>query len=172
MLQEISKKLLNNNLLIIPLVIAVAVLIFPFVAYYGNQVMIITSTSMIPVLQPNDLIIVENIPIEQVNPGDIITFQSHMEFGIVAHRAIEIHNEEGHIGISTKGDNIDDPDGWLVQDADFIGKVIKIIPKMGILLVDPVRYSLIAVIAITAIFLLKESFESKTSSKPKDKKLQ
>ena len=47
---------------------------------------------------------------------------------------------------------------------DLIGKVIEIIPKMGILLVGPVRFSLIAVIGITAIFLLKESFESKSKS--------
>ena len=47
-------------------------------------------------------------------------------------------------------------------------KIIEIIPKMGILLVDPVRYSLIAVIIITSIFMLKESFQSKTSSKPEE----
>ena len=164
MLQESSKKLLNNNLLLIPLVIALAVLIFPFVAYYGNQVMVISSTSMLPVLQPNDLIIVESVTTNQIKEGDIITFESHMEFGIVAHRAVGFHEEHGEILIATKGDNIEEPDSWLVSDEDIIGKVIEIIPKMGILLVDPVRYSLIAVIAITSIFMLKESLESKSKS--------
>jgi len=165
MLQEISKKLLNNNLLLIPLVIAVVVLIFPFVAYYGNQVMVITSTSMLPTLQPNDLIIVESVTANQIKEGDIITFESHMQFGIVAHRAVDFNQENGEISIVTKGDNIEEPDPWVVTDEDLIGKVIEIIPKTGILLVDPVRYSLIAVIVITAIFMLKESFESKTQSK-------
>ena len=159
---------MNNNLLIIPLVIAVAVLIFPFVAYYGNQVMVISSTSMLPVLQPNDLIIVESATVDQIKENDIIAFESHMQFGIVAHRAVDFHQENEEILIVTKGDNIDDPDSWIVSNEDIIGKVIEIIPKMGILLVDPVRYSLIAVIIITSIFMLKESFQSKTSSKPEE----
>ena len=123
---------MNNNLLLIPLVIALAVLIFPFVAYYGNQVMVISSTSMLPVLQPNDLIIVESATVEQIKEGDIITFESHMEFGIVAHRAVDFHEEHGEILIVTKGDNIDYPDSWVVSDDDLIGKVIEIIPYMGI----------------------------------------
>ena len=155
---------MNNNLLIIPLVIATAVLIFPFVAYYGNQVMVISSTSMLPTLQPNDLIIVESATVEQIKKDDIIAFESHMQFGIVAHRAVDFHQEHEEKSIVTKGDNIDEPDSWVVTDDDLIGKVIEIIPKMGILLVGPVRFSLIAVIGITAIFLLKESFESKSKS--------
>ena len=164
MFGENSILILNNNLLLIPLVIAVAVLIFPFVAYYDNQVMVISSTSMLPVLYPNDLIIVESATTNQIKEGDIITFESHMQFGIVAHRAVDFHQENGETMIATKGDNIDDPDSWLVSDDDLIGKVIEIIPKMGILLVDPVRYSLIAVIVITSIFMLRESFESKTKN--------
>ena len=126
--------------------------------------MVITSTSMLPALQPNDLIIVESATVDQIKENDIIAFESHMQFGIVAHRAIDFHQENGETLIVTKGDNIEDQDPWIVSDEDLIGKVIEIIPKMGILLVDPVRYSLIAVIGITAIFMLKESFESKNKS--------
>ena len=101
----------------------------------------------------------------QIKKGDIITFESHLEFGIVAHRAVDFHQEHGEISIVTKGDNRDEPDPWLVTDEDLIGKVIEIILKMGILLVAPIRFSLIAVIVIVSIFMLKESFESKTQSK-------
>ncbi|MCH7647017.1 MAG: signal peptidase I [Thaumarchaeota archaeon] len=155
---------MNKDLIIIPLVVAVGFLIFPFVAYYGNQVMVISSTSMLPALHPNDLIIVEPATTNQIKEGDIITFESHMEFGVVAHRAVDFHQENGEILIVRKGDNIDDPDPWIVTDEDLIGKVIKVIPTMGILLVGPVRYLLVAVITITAIFLLKESFESKSKT--------
>ena len=164
MFAKIWPQILTNNLIIIPLVIAVVILIFPFVAYYGNQVMVISSTSMLPTLQPNDLIIVEPATTNQIIKDDIITFESHMEFGIVAHRAVDFHEEHGEILIVTKGDNIDDPDNWTVSDEDLIGKVVEIIPKMGILLIGPVRFSLIAVIVITSIFLLKESLESKTKN--------
>ena len=55
--QNQIKVKMNKNLLVIPLVAAVAFLIFPFVVYYGNQIMVITSTSMEPALKPNDLIV-------------------------------------------------------------------------------------------------------------------
>jgi len=65
---------MNKSYLVIPLAVAVAFLIFPFIAYYGNEIMIVTSTSMLPVLQPNDLIVVEPTTIDQIKVGDIITF--------------------------------------------------------------------------------------------------
>ena len=40
-----------KNLLIVPLVISVLVLIFPFVVFAGDHIMVITTTSMLPVLK-------------------------------------------------------------------------------------------------------------------------
>ena len=56
---------MNKNLIIIPLLAAVLVLIFPFVIFSGNHIMVTTTTSMLPVLHPNDMIIVEPSSIEQ-----------------------------------------------------------------------------------------------------------
>jgi len=159
---------MNNNIFVIPLVLAVAFLIFPFVAYFGNEIMVVTSTSMLPVLQPNDLIVVEPTTIDQIKVGDIITFDSHMEhWGIIAHRAIEISEIDGEIAISTKGDNVEREDGWRVRGADLKGKVIEVIPVLGIFLIGPVRFSLVIVIIITAVSLLKDqlSLERKVSKK-------
>ena len=147
---------MNKNLLIIPLVAAVIVLIFPFVFFYGNQIMIITTTSMLPVLYPNDMIVVKPATVQDVSEGDIIAFDSHMEMGIVAHRAIAIYDHKGEMVIDTKGDNNESEDPWFVTDNDLIGIVDKTIPKLGILLVAPVRYALVAVIIISAISMLKD----------------
>ena len=93
---QINKAPMNKMYLVIPLVVAVSFLIFPFIAYYGNEIMVVTSTSMLPVLKPNDLIIVEPATIDQIKVGDIITFDSHMEdWGIIAHRAIELTEIDG-----------------------------------------------------------------------------
>jgi signal peptidase len=147
----------NKAFIIVPLVVAVTFLIFPFVLYYGNSIMVVTSDSMLPVLKPYDMIVVEKVSIDKVVVGDIITFDTHMEeIGIVAHRAFEVFNDDGEIGISTKGDNVDQPDGWVVHAEDFIGKVIDIVPSMGLFLVEPVRYAIVAVIVVTAISLLHE----------------
>ncbi len=161
---------MNKGFIVIPLAVAVGFLIFPFVVYYGNDIMVVTSDSMVPALMPHDLIIVEPIGIDEIQVDDIITFDSHMQgIGIIAHRAIAIEDDDGQTGIDTKGDHNENPDPWTVHEEDLRGKVVDIIPTMGIFLIDPVRYTLVAVIIITAISLLKDvtSEAKKTSSKPK-----
>ena len=158
---------MNKGLIVIPLAVAVGFLIFPFVAYYGNNIMVITSDSMVPALMPHDLIIVEESTIDEIKEGDIITFDSHMQgIGIIAHRAIAIEDDDDQTGIDTQGDNSENPDPWTVHEEDLIGVVIDVVPTMGIFLIDPVRYSLVAVIVITAISLLKDiTTESKKTTK-------
>ncbi len=156
---------MNKNLLIIPLLVATLVLIFPFVAFYGDNIMVTTTTSMLPTLKPNDMIVVENSSIDQIKEGDIIAFDSHMKMGIIAHRAIEVFEEDGQTKINTKGDNNEKPDPWHVTDNDLIGKVKNIIPVFGILLVGPVRYALVAVIIISSISMMKDYI---TENKKKD----
>lgn len=157
---------LNKGLIIIPLVAAVGFLIFPFVAYYGNDIMVVTSDSMVPALMPHDLIIVQSTDIDDVKEGDVIAFDSHMQgIGIIAHRAIAVGDDDGKLGIDTKGDNVEEPDPWIVHEEDLIGKVVDVIPKMGIFLIDPVRYTLVAVIIITAVSLFKDiTTESKKNT--------
>jgi len=160
---------MNKIIIIVPLVVATLFLIFPFIAYYGNNIMVITSDSMLPALKPNDVIVVKPSKIGDVNEGDIIAFDSHMHgIGIIAHRAIAVDDDDGIIGLHTKGDNNRDADPWIVHDEDLIGIVIEVMPTFGILLIDPVRYSLVAVIIITAVSLLREvTTESKKTSSTK-----
>ena len=154
-----------KNLLIVPLVISVLVLIFPFVIFAGDNIMVITTTSMLPVLKPNDMIVVQMQNIEQISKGDIIAFDSHMEFGIVAHRVIEKYEKDGQIIVDTKGDNNEEADPWYVTDEDLIGKIKSIIPGLGIVLVGPVRYALVAVIVISAISMMKDYFTENKKKK-------
>jgi len=153
---------MNKTLITIGLVISAALLILPFILYYGNEMMVVTSDSMIPILKPNDLLIVQRTEIDKIIVGDIIVFDSHVEgIGIVAHRVIEKFDDNERIAFNTQGDNVDEVDTWVVHDEDFIGKVVEHISFVGILLVEPVRYTLVAVIIITAISLLKEISETK-----------
>jgi len=152
----------NKSYIVIPLAIAVGFLIFPFVIYHGSEIMVVTSDSMLPTLKQYDLIIVEQVSIDKVQEGEIIAFDSHIEgIGIIAHRAFEISEANGKLGIDTKGDNVDEPDHWTVYEDDLVGRMTDVVPSMGILFVDPIRYSLFAVIVITSISLLKESMPKK-----------
>lgn len=153
---------MNKSYIVIPLAIAVGFLIFPFVIYHGNQIMVVTSDSMFPTLKPHDLIVVEQVSIDKVQEGDIIAFDSHVEgIGIIAHRVFEISEANGEVGIDTKGDHLDEPDLWTVYEDDLVGRVTDVVPSMGIVLIEPIRYSLVAVIVITSISLLKESMPKK-----------
>ena len=147
---------MNKNFLVIPLFVAVIVLIFPFVVFSGNQIMVTTTTSMLPVLHPNDMIIVEPASIDEIKEDDIIAFETHQVMGIVAHRVVEKFDHDGITALDTKGDNNDELDPWYVTDDDLIGKVKEIIPGFGIVLVGPVRYTLVAVIIISAVSMMKD----------------
>src|SRR3989344_7330644 len=107
---------MNKTLITIGLVVSVTFLIFPFIIYYGNEIMVVTSDSMIPALNPNDLLIVEKSTIDNVMVGNIIVFNSHVEeIGIVAHRAIDKFDDNGKVAISTQGDNVGEADAWVVH---------------------------------------------------------
>jgi signal peptidase I len=151
---------MNKAYIVAPLVIAVAFLIFPFLLYYGNMIMVVTSDSMLPTLKPYDLIVVERVSVKEIKTGDIVVFDTHLaELGIVAHRAVEIFDDHGEIGIDTKGDNVESADPWTVHSEDLIGRVFDVVPKMGIFLIDPVRYVIVAVIVITAISLVFDIYK-------------
>lgn len=148
---------MNRAYTIAPLVAAVGFLIMPFLLHWGDLIMVVTSDSMLPTLKPYDMIVVKKIDIKDVDVGDIITFDSHIDgIGIVAHRAIEIFDDNGQVGIGTQGDNVEEPDGWTVHAEDFIGRITSVTPGMGFLLIDPVRYGIVAIIVITAVSLLHE----------------
>ena len=143
---------------------AVTILIFPFVVFAGDNIMVTSTTSMLPVLKPNDMIIVENSSINQIITGDIIVFDTHLDLGIVAHRAIEVYEIDGVTRIDTKGDNNETMDSWSVTDEDLIGKVKNIIPGFGIVLIGSVRFVLVAVIIISSISLMKDYITENTKS--------
>lgn len=81
--------------------------------------------SMRPEINPGDVIIVKKINIEDVNSGDIITFNKDSE--VITHRAIEAKDN----GIVTKGDNNNVLDSGQVTSTSLIGRVILIVPKIG-----------------------------------------
>ncbi len=146
---------MNKIILIIPIFVTSAIMVFPLVPFIGENILVITSDSMLPALKPNDLIIVRPSSIDEINQGDIIAFDSHQHgVGIIAHRAIDIFDDDGQIAIHTKGDNNPFLDPWVVHDEDLIGKVTDIIPSYGILLDSSVRFTLVTVIIISVISLL------------------
>lgn len=107
--------------------------------------------SMYPSLRPGDTLLVREVPIKEIRPGDIVCIQKND--GHIAHRVVRIERERGKTTIITKGDNITRPDppdlpisktNGLIKRVVMIkrGKDRLIIPRYGKILALLSRMSL------------------------------
>ncbi len=91
--------------------------------------LVVLSGSMQPLFNPGDIIFISRT--KEVRVGDIIAFRepSGKEKVLITHRVINITEK----GIKTKGDANEDPDPFLVNPNDVIGKPVFLIPFLGYL---------------------------------------
>ncbi len=129
--------------------------------YFGYTFFEVASGSMKPALQVNDVIIVK-ITNEDFKKGDIIAFQG--ENAVITHRILYI---DGNI-ITVKGDNNDIVDKPISRD-QVIGKIVKVVPKLGIwkkIIVEP---KILLSIFITLLLFDFALSYNKDDKKPKKK---
>lgn len=131
-----------------------------------NPFYVVSSGSMVPVLQVFDVIIVQgNEPFEDIQKGDIIVFnRPDGHDRVIVHRVAEIINDNPKT-IRTKGDanpsSIPGTDFPITKD-EYIGKVAYVVPQVGYvtrILMPPVNYVIIAV--IIGIMIFKQISKSK-----------
>ncbi len=99
---------------------------------YGAYVII--TTSMTPVINQNDAIIVKRVTKDNLEVGDVVTYKSEEPsyYGIlITHRIIEIYEENGIKKYLTKGDYNETPDPHGINFNQIYGKVVMRIPKIG-----------------------------------------
>lgn len=112
-----------------------------------NPFFIVGSNSMVPTFQVGDIIVINQqqkaVPFESLKIGDIIAFKNQFNKDIqgheitMTHRILKINRTtDSGIVIRTKGDNnptsiqeIDYP----IYKQNYVGKVVYIIPKLGII---------------------------------------
>ncbi|GBC72938.1 hypothetical protein HRbin04_00333 [archaeon HR04] len=141
-----------------------------------NPFYVVSSESMLPTLQVYDVIVVRNgSTFEEVKPGDIIVFHSPSTHDrVIVHRVVKVEHSSEKV-ITTKGDNnpisipgVDYP----ITKEEYIGKVVFVIPKLGLVskvLAPPINYIVIGII-LAVIFLskLKEREGSKEKAMEED----
>ena len=162
-------KLIVNIFTYILLVILICVIYGKLVITFGNNVypnyfgytfFEVASGSMKPALQVNDVILVK-ITNEDLKKGDIIAFQS--EDAVITHRILYI---DGNI-ITVKGDNNNIVDKPISKD-QVIGKIVKIIPKLGVwkkVIVEPKILLSIFITLLLFDFALSYNKEDKKKKK-------
>jgi len=136
-----------------------------------NPFYVVASGSMIPNLNINDYVIVShNVPFNGLKVGDIIVFKTYGtdnsgQHITIVHRVAEIVTDpiNGQKVIRTKGDaNPDSIPGadYPIFEKNYIGKVVHVIPKLGIItnvFHPPTNYILIGLIFIVLIYYLKKN---------------
>lgn len=133
-----------------------------------NPFYVVSSGSMIPVLQVYDVLVVDGkVPFEDIHVGDIIVFNRPSGHDrVIVHRVVAILDEEPKV-VRTKGDanpvSIPGTD-YPITDDEYIGKVAYVIPQIGYvtrILTPPINYIIIAV--IIGIMIVKQYSKGKKS---------
>jgi signal peptidase len=127
----------------------------------NNPFYVVSSQSMVPVLQVNDVLVVRNGGSwDNLHVGDIIVFnRPDGEDRVIVHRVAEIgENSAGDRVIRTKGDanpaSIPGTDYPIHKD-NYIGKVVYVLPGAGVItkiISPPVNYIIIAIILVILFF--------------------
>ena len=122
---------------------------------------VVASGSMIPVLEKNDIIIIQaHDSFEEVEIGDIIVFDRPKDHNrVIVHRVASIISEDPKT-VRTLGDNnaksIPGTD-FPITEEEYIGKVEYIIPQVGYItqiLQPPTNYIIIAI--VIGIMIIKQ----------------
>jgi signal peptidase I len=142
-----------------------------------NPFYVVSSGSMIPVLNVGDILIVKDgNTFNSLKVGDIIVFNRPQGGDrVIVHRIIEISDRFGEKVIVTKGDANDGiipGTDFPIREKDYIGSVAYTVPKVGLVLKylnPPVNYIIIAgIIGILIYTNMKNKNEEKGKIDGKD----
>ena len=158
---------------VVIVVIGVAIIWFGlrFVFDTGNPFYVVSSGSMVPNLNVNDILVVrDGNSFQDLKVGDIIVFdRPDGADRVIVHRVAEIFDdsEGNHQIIRTKGDANDGSipgTDFPIREDDYIGKVAYVIPGAGVvtkILSPPVNYIIIA--AIIALMVVTQISKRKNN---------
>src|SRR5918911_4732956 len=156
-----------KDVVIVVIGVAIIWLGLRFVFDTGNPFYVVSSGSMVPNLNVNDILVVrDGNSFQDLKVGDIIVFdRPDGADRVIVHRVAEIFDdsEGNHQIIRTKGDANDGSipgTDFPIREDDYIGKVAYVIPGAGVvtkILSPPVNYIIIAaIIALMVITQLRK----------------
>lgn len=124
------------------LILVIVLLVLMFVArasghtisVFGFRFYRVSSGSMEPTLMTGDVILVQNVSMDNVHKGDIISYKAEkgeMAGNVITHRVIEEpETKNGICCLRTKGDDAAIPDPEITSD-QIIGKYVTTLPLIG-----------------------------------------
>jgi signal peptidase len=161
-----------KDVVIVIIGVAIIWLGLRFVFDTGNPFYVVSSGSMVPNLNVNDILVVrDGNSFQDLKVGDIIVFdRPDGADRVIVHRVAEIFDdsEGNHQIIRTKGDANDGSipgTDFPIREDDYIGKVAYVIPGAGVvtkILSPPVNYIIIA--AIIALMVVTQISKRKNNN--------
>lgn len=137
---------------------------------FGYKSYVIKTNSMEPTINVNDVVINKEIQQEELNVGDVITFQYKGE--VITHRITKIDNEADVIQYTTKGDNNNIEDTFKITYENIKGKHVLTIPYLGMvvqLLENKLLFLIILLIILIFMFAQLQNQEKKDNRREKKK---
>jgi signal peptidase len=161
-----------KDVVIVVIGVAIIWLGLRFVFDTGNPFYVVSSGSMVPNLNVNDILVVrDGNSFQDLKVGDIIVFdRPDGADRVIVHRVAEIFDdsEGNHQIIRTKGDANDGSipgTDFPIREDDYIGKVAYVVPGAGVItkiLSPPVNYIIIA--AIIALMVVTQISKRKNNN--------
>ncbi len=148
--------ILTNFLLIISITVLLGILLAP--PLFNVTFHVIVGSSMEPTIKLGSVVGLAEISPANVQKGDIIAFTVDQMDIPVTHRVLERIEENGVYRFRTQGDNVEDPDPWVVEPGNILGKVVFAIPYVGRLtqlIKDPLGFIVIIGFPATAVVLFQ-----------------
>ena len=141
---------------------------------FGYRAYVITSDSMEPAINNGDAIVVKNCEEEDLQTGDVITFEQNQE--VITHRIQKIEEDQTtkEKTYITKGDNNNIEDSENIKYSAIIGKCILTIPYLGkiILVLENKLIILIIILIILILFFFKIQKQEKLENRREKKKIE
>lgn len=135
-------KIISSAIFIVLLLVIILIVFYIFrVKFLANNDQLgevrvnfytILTQSMYPNIQAGDIVVTLKDEQDIYNTGDVITFVSDANGGIVVtHRIVEVFNMNGEYSYKTKGDNNNTSDNEVISGDNVLGKVVVKVPKAG-----------------------------------------
>lgn len=149
---------------LLSLVMLISVALFALLAVgphlLGYRTSTMLTASMEPGIAPGDVVLTVARPAQDVQVGDVISYQIPIEdHRVETHRVTQVDRAtDGTISIRTKGDNNSNVDPWTaVLEQDTVWEVQAVIPELGNLIQTmrtPLIHDLLQWVALAGLILL------------------
>lgn len=117
----------------IPFVIVLVVLVCFISGTFKYQPIAVLSNSMLPTFARGDAVIMKKIDkkdLKKLKKGTILYYSK--DGRLIVHRIVSVkHTDDGKVEVTTKGDNNNANDPWVITEDDMIGTVSFMIPYIG-----------------------------------------